>query len=450
MVILNSSGFKKLFIFVLVFRTITNPIKAIHSLHRYGDLVLINLFGKKLLFVRKPEFIEEIFRQEAKGLLNRDVLYEAKKPVFGNSLLNSHQDIWQRQRRVMQPLFNKDSVGIWSNSFIEESNALVARFKQTSADINLSHELKQHVQHLFIRVLFGHSADKSSHTQPLINAIDAISKGLAPLVVTELIGLGKLKLLFPFRVKRLHQALKHLKAFIQQDIARKKIHGNAGVANNLISLLMQAKDPKTAYTISEELLNDEAISLFFAGQDTTINTLLWFFYLIAKNEAIQSRMIEEIQQCREDELTMENLSKLVYTKAVLSEAMRLYPSTAALSTHAVENFALGEHEIAAGTDVILSLYDTHHHEKLWERPEEFYPEHFLSPLLEKRHKFAYFPFGGGAHSCIGRHFAELEIMIIIVSLLRAFRFTTNLASIKPAHSITIKPNRDITLTALPH
>lgn len=449
MIILNSTGLSSLSTWVLVLRTITNPIKAIKSIHRLGDVVQINLFRKQLLFIRKPEYIEEIFRQEAKGLLNRDALYDAKKLVFGDSLVNSRNDIWQRQRRVMQPLFNKDSVGIWSNSFIEESNALVDRLK-TSGEINLSNELKQLIQRIFIRVLFGHSADKTPHTQPLIKAIDAISKGLAPLIVTELIGLGKLKLLFPFRIKRLHQALKYLKSFVQADIASKKNHGNAGQANNLIALLMQAKDPKTAYTIPEELLNDEAISLFFAGQDTTINTLQWLFYLTAKNPAVQSRMIEEIRQYHEDSLTTENLSKLVYTKAVLFETMRLYPSTAALSTNAVENFTLGEHEVTAGTDVILSLYDTHHHEKLWERPEEFYPEHFLSPLLEKRHKFAYFPFGGGAHSCIGRHFAELEMMVILVSLFRAFHFKTHIAHIKPANSITIKPDQDIKLAVFPH
>jgi cytochrome P450 len=89
------------------------------------------------------------------------------------------------------------------------------------------------------------------------------------------------------------------------------------------------------------------------------------------------------------------------------------------------------------------MYATHRNEKLWERPNEFYPEHFVKPKQEtERHKYAFFPFGGGRHNCIGRHFAELEMMIIIVTLLREFSFKTDI-DIKEAVSVTLKPNRDI-------
>jgi cytochrome P450 len=86
---------------------------------------------------------------------------------------------------------------------------------------------------------------------------------------------------------------------------------------------------------------------------------------------------------------------------------------------------------------------------LWERPNEFYPEHFVNPEMEtERHKYAFFPFGGGLHNCIGRHFAELEMMMIIVTLLRDFTVKTN-NNIKEAASITLKPDRDVVVTIMP-
>ena len=169
----------------------------------------------------KPQWIEEVYRLEAKGVFNREFLYDAKKVVFGDSLVNSQHEVWLRQRRVMQPLFNKEAVSLWESSFVEESTALVERIKLGTADINLSHEFKQLIQRIFIRVLFGRSADEIDRADRLIESIDAISRGLAPLVVTELIGLGKLKWLFPFRVKRLKRGLRILKAFVDEEIARK-------------------------------------------------------------------------------------------------------------------------------------------------------------------------------------------------------------------------------------
>jgi cytochrome P450 len=95
------------------------------------------------------------------------------------------------------------------------------------------------------------------------------------------------------------------------------------------------------------------------------------------------------------------------------------------------------------------MYATHRDEKLWERPNEFYPERFVNPEMEtERHKYAFFPFGGGLHNCIGRHFAELEMMIIIVTLLRAVTFSTD-TNVKEAVSVTLKPNRDVILSMMP-
>ncbi|MEQ1636838.1 MAG: cytochrome P450 [Methylococcales bacterium] len=448
MVILKSQLYplKEQSILIPVLQSIRNPLNALTNIHRsYGDLVLGSFFNKKLLFVCKPEDIEEVYAQEAKGLLSRDFLYDAKKSLFGDGLINSKGDIWANQRRIMQPIFTKEAIPEWEKVINEEAESAKNRLKNTlDAEVNISNILKILVQKTFIRILMGISVDNISNPEALIKSISNISKGLLPLMVAEIISNGKLMWFMPIKKRKYQEAVNQLTAFVNQEIARK--YEQPG--HDLISLLIQAKDKKSGYTMSEELLKDETVNLFFAGQDTTINTLAWFFYFIGKNDVVHKKITEEIRNYKDEPITLENLAKLTYTKACLHETLRLYPSSPALSSQATEDIMVGGQSIAKGTTIILSTYVTHRHEKLWERPNEFYPDHFLNQSETERHKYAFFPYGGGLHNCIGRHFVEMEMMIIIVSLLRAFTFKTE-ADVKVAASITLKPDRDIVGVMMP-
>ncbi len=175
----------------------------------------------------------------------------------------------------------------------------------------------------------------------------------------------------------------------------------------------------------------------------------WFFYLIGKDAETHKKITEEILKHKAAPITAASLEKLVYTKAALHETLRLYPSSPALATQAITDVVIGGYPIAAGTTILLSTYVTHRHPALWKRPNEFYPEHFLKKTgQEVRHKYSFYPFGGGLHNCIGRHFVELEMMIVIVTLLREFTLKTS-SIVKEAASITLKPDRDIIATVKP-
>jgi cytochrome P450 len=433
-------------IIIPVLQSIRSPLNALTTIHQsYGDLVLGRFLNKKLLFVCKPEDIEEVYNQEAKGLLSRDFLYHAKKSLFGDGLINSKGRLWVNQRRIMQPIFSRDAIPEWEKVISEEAESTKNKLiNTTDAEINISKELKILIQRTFIKILMGISVDNMSNRDVLVKSINNISKGLLPLMVAEIISNGKLMWFMPNKKRQYQEAVNQLTAFVNQEIASK--YEQTG--HDLISLLIQAKDKKTGYSMTKELLKDETVNLFFAGQDTTINTLAWFFYLIGKNEAVHKKITDELIKYKDDPLTLENLAKLSYTKASLYETLRLYPSTTALATQALEDVVIGGQNIAKGTTIILSMYVTHHHNKLWERPNEFYPEHFLNPSKTERHKYAFFPYGGGLHNCIGRHFVEMEMMIIIATLLREFTFKTD-ADVKEAVSITLKPCRDVIVTLMP-
>jgi cytochrome P450 len=430
---------------IYLLRLITNPTAALTAIHnRHGDFVQTRFFNKKLLFISNPEQFEEIFSQEAKGLLNRDSLYDAKKPIFGDGLFNSKGDTWSHQRRLMQPLFTRQAISAWKNIMLEEANSTVTRLKNgNTTEINLSKEIKEAVQKILIKVMFGRLKSDQGDEQ-LMKAIDVIVKGLFPHLLAETLGKGKLKQLFFWQNRRMEKAISLFIGYVDREIDRNK---NEPIGPDLISMLIQSRG-KTGYAMSKELLTDEAVTLFLAGQDTTVNTLVWFFYLIGKNEAVHRRISDEIQAHYDEPLTPESIEHLSYTKAALYETLRLYPQAIALTRDVADTIGVGGQSVSPGTAVIMSLYATHRDSRWWQRPDEFYPEHFLNIATTGRHKCTFLPFGGGLHNCVGRHFAELEMMLIIVTLLRAFTIKTNV-NIKPTVSITFKPEYDVTVSITP-
>ena len=418
---------------------IWRPIATLASIHNtYGEMVLGKVFGKKILFICAPEYIEQIFNLEGKGLLNRTFLYDAKKVLFGNGLVNSENEVWSKQRRLMQPLFTKETVKHWEQLIVTEACTVAARLKTIHDPVDLTIEMKTLIQRIFIQVLLGKSVDNISNSAELIKVIEIICQELPLQLGGEIVFGSRFKQFIPLKFKRYHAAVDYLKAYIGQEIAEKQ--QNPG--QDLISLLIQSSDRTTGYTMPAELLQDEAVNLFFAGQETTINALLWFFYLTGKHADVRNKIASEISQLPNEPLTAAHLSQLNYTKAALNETLRLYPPTSALSTQTVQDIQLGDYTISKGTTVLLSMYTTHHSPRLWDKPDTFNPDRFLGTAATERHKFAFFPFGGGVHNCIGKHFAELEMLLIIASFFREFSFETDITA-KEAFSVTLKPDRPI-------
>lgn len=433
-------------LFFPLIRLITNSSAALTTIHKkHGALVLTRFFGKLILFVAKPEHIEHIFSQEAKGNVSRDALYEAKKPVFGNGLANSKNDLWANQRKLMQPFFNKEAIACWNDLMVEETAAMVNRFKATEmSEINISKEIKLVVQSIVTRILFGDQLNNTKQNV-LMDCVDTIIKGLVPQLSSGVLGSNIFNYLFIWQNRRFNKAVKQFADFVEHALKANTSKND----NSLLSLLSHATDKKTGYAMTEALLKDEAITLYLAGQDTTINTVVWFFYLLGKHEAVQQKIIEEILCYKDEPLTPENMAKLTYTKATLQETLRRYPAATAVSRNPiVDDFLLAGNDIPRNTTMLISIYAAHHDAQSWEKPDD-YPEHFSNPeLAGKRHRHAYLPFGGGIHNCIGKHLAEQEMMIIIVSLLRAFAFKTEM-TVKTAISVTMKPDRDVLVSVKP-
>ena len=163
------------------------------------------------------------------------------------------------------------------------------------------------------------------------------------------------------------------------------------------------------------------MTLVVAGHETTASALNWFWYLLARHPQVEMRLHDEVDRWNEDGADLNSVAQLTYTRQVLDETMRLYPPGWLLTRRSIGADTVGQHPIAAGTNVFLSPYLIHRHPAFWENPETFDPDRFAPAQAAQRNRFCYLPFALGPRACIGEQFALVEMAAHAALLARKLR-----------------------------
>ncbi|HEU0222092.1 MAG TPA: cytochrome P450 [Paracoccaceae bacterium] len=213
---------------------------------------------------------------------------------------------------------------------------------------------------------------------------------------------------------------------------------------DLLDLLIQSVDPETARRMNPRELRDNLLAFIVAGHETTALALAWSLYLLAFDPAAQERARAEMLEALGDAQMAgtEHLERLPFTRAVIEEAMRLYPPAAFLSRTAAGEDRLCGRLVGRGDTVMLPIYALHRHRMWWEEPDAFRPDRFLAGRPER---FTYLPFGDGPRICIGAGFAMMEAQIVLATLLRRFRFESVGETPYPRLFLTLRPEGGVKL-----
>ena len=199
--------------------------------------------------------------------------------------------------------------------------------------------------------------------------------------------------------------------------------------------------------MTDEELTANVFTFIAAGHDTSSVAISWTLWLLAKDQATQERVRDEVTAVAGDgPISRDHLEKLIFTKQVIQESMRLFPPAAVMSRQAQEDTTLGPQEIARGTRIVIPIWSLHRHRGLWPDPTGFDPQRFLPEHVKARPRFAHMPFGGGARVCIGASFAVLEMATIVATLVRSFRFRPVPGHRpRPRASVTLRPDKGLHL-----
>ncbi|MGD8599321.1 MAG: cytochrome P450, partial [Anaerolineae bacterium] len=167
---------------------------------------------------------------------------------------------------------------------------------------------------------------------------------------------------------------------------------------------------------------DEVLITFFAGHETTAQLLTWAWYLFSEHPVVEERFHTELEEKLGGRSPgVDDVEGLSYTRMVMDETLRLYSPVAIMARDAVADDTIDGYEVPAGTIITVGPYMTHRHPEFWERPLEFYPDHFAPEQVEARPRYAYYPFGAGPRICLGKHFALLEGALVLAEVGQRYR-----------------------------
>jgi cytochrome P450 len=215
----------------------------------------------------------------------------------------------------------------------------------------------------------------------------------------------------------------------------------ADAPNDLLTRMIAAQDPDGGEALSAQEVRNELITIFEAGHETTAVALTFTFYLLSQHPVEEARLHAELDAVLGDRAaTAEDVARLTYTRQVIEEAMRLYPPAPAVTGRVAraDDVICGE-PVRAGDQISILIWVLHRHRTLWEQPETFDPDRFSAQRSEGRPRFAYLPFGGGPHICIGAVMAMTEAVLILATLAQKFRLRLAQDEVRLKQQITLSP-----------
>ena len=192
------------------------------------------------------------------------------------------------------------------------------------------------------------------------------------------------------RVKR---AVRELDEIVNRIIRQRRASGQD--FGDLLSMLMAARD-EDGSGMTDRQLRDEILTFLLAGHETTAVSLSWTWYLLSEHPKVEQKLRKELTQVLGGRAPqLEDLSRLPYTEKVVKESMRLYPPAWSLARTVTKEVELGGYRLPVGANVVMSQWILHRDPRFFEQPEQFNPDRWTAEAIQRLHRFAYFPFGGG-------------------------------------------------------
>ncbi len=412
-------------------------------MHEYGDVARMNLGLVDIYLVTHPDGVRRVL-QENNTNYNKDTFdYRALRVIDGNGLLTSDGPHWLRQRRIMQPAFHRQRIAELASGMSTRIAVMCEeweRLAQTGEQFDLQDELQRLTLDIVTGALFG--ADVSSRAGEVAGAFTDVNEAAVKVLFNPISALVPE---LAFRMNRKGgRALKAIHRIVGDIISERRRTGeNRG---DLLSMLLDARDEDTGEGMSDEQLRSEVLILMLAGHETTMNALGWTFYLLAKHPAHCERLREEATSVLAGRApTVDDVAELPYTRMVLDESMRIFPPAWALSRAALDDDVVCGYRIPKGAVVFLTQWGTHRHPEFWHDPETFDPERFSPEKADGRHKYAYFPFGGGPRLCIGNSFSIMESVMTLASVLSRYRVQLDPDDlvVEPEPLVTLRPKHGV-------
>lgn len=408
----------------------------LHTAQAWGDISFFRLGSRRVYLLSHPDYIKDVLVTNNTNFQKSRAL-QRSKIVLGEGLLTSEGETHLGARRTIQPVFHHKRIKNYADVMADLGSRIGDNW-QNGEVVEIHGEMMRLTLAIVTKTLFGAEIRSGAEDigKSLTTIVNQFPRMLFPLSeYLDRIPLPSTRSFF--------KALEALDETVYRLIEERRRSGED--RDDLLSMLLSAQDEEGGGGLSDQQVRDQAMTLFLAGQESTANSLVWTWYLISKHPEAERRLHAELDSVLGERLPgVDDLKRLVYTRMVFSESLRLYPPAWTVVRRAIKDYQIDGYVVPAGADVYMSQYVVHHDPRFFPSPFEFDPERWNQDRASSLPQFAYFPFGGGPRRCIGESFAWMEGMMLIAAI--ASKWKMHLVpgqTIVPRPLITIRPRDGI-------
>ncbi|MDB4928517.1 MAG: cytochrome [Myxococcaceae bacterium] len=404
--------------------------RAAHA--RWGDTLGFRLGRDRIVVLGDPGLIGEVL-VNTDGTWVKDRVTRDLSVFLGMGLLTNEGASWRRQRKLLSPSLTRRHIALYADAMVGCARRYADRLAdgdERDVHADMSAVTLEIVTETLFGAAFGHDPTRVGH------AIDSVMVDFQELVQT---WRRFLPATVPFAARRrMVESSKEIDAVVMEVIHRRRRTGERG--DDLLSRLLEARDDEGS-GMSDQQLRDEAVTLFVAGHETTANALSFALMFLGDHPEVDARLRDEVARVLGDRpATADDVAALRLTDAVARETMRLYPPAHLIGREATRDVALGPYRLPRGTAVLISPWALQRDPRHWPDPLAFRPDRWLDGSAERAPKNAYLPFGGGPRVCIGNHFAQMELVLVLATIARRARFErVSAAPVRVQAAITLRP-----------
>jgi cytochrome P450 len=418
-------------------KIVRNPLLGLPQSAYQERIVVFESSRRVMAWVSDPALIETVLLHQADRFPKTEMEKRVFEAFLGDGILTSQGASWRWQRRTAAPLFRPADLTGLVPAMSAAAEAQLMRWAAEPAGTvqAVDRDMTETTFRVISATMFAGSADAEADAilRDSDKALSTISWDIAAALMRLPTWLW-----YPGKHGR-RRAGARLRAAMAAILARRRADGLAG--DDLLARLARAQDPETGGPMSEEQLIDNLATFLAAGHETTAKALTWVLYLLARAPGWQKRVRDEVLAVAGWEpVTADHLDKLVVTRAVLEEAMRLYPPAPVMTRRTACAVELGGKALPAGAHVIIPIFAVHRHRRLWDDPDRFDPNRFWPERRAKIARTQFMPFGFGARTCIGASFAMMEGVAILATLVRGAELEWDGRHLpEPMSRVTLRP-----------
>jgi len=396
--------------------------------------------------INQPDLVKQVLKQRPDDFPKSNRIAEGLRPLLGNSVFLTNGETWKRQRRVIDPAFEGGRLKGTFPAMRQAAEAMVERLQGQGGPIEIEAVTSHVAADVIFRTLFSIPIEHEVAAQVFTRFRD-YQRSQPILNLAAFIPMLRWMPRF-FKRSTKSDAAEIRRLITQLTTERMLAIKNGTAPDDLATKIMTTADPLTGEYFDTVEMVDQVAIFFLAGHETSATALAWTLYLMAQYPDWQDRVAVEAKALEEQGFAV--MSKLRLSRDVFREALRLYPPVPMMVRQATCPERFRDREVPVGSQLVVSPWHLHRHDRLWDNPDGFDPGRWGTENGKTCQREAYIPFSTGARVCPGAGFAMVEGPLILSMLLRHYRIEVVKGRVPvPVAHLTVRSKDGIWLSLSP-